>query len=154
MPFIAHIKSHRLGEFAMFNITEIHYGYESTMPTRVVFENDIDGEGFSSDIKDLQEFEAIDSNLINSKHYRYFKEKIENIRIKRKGYPVSWGITYKTNHSDEINREIFSTNKDILDIEEAITYLKTFYDTNKNTNTQIKIIEIEKIKHTVKKHKE
>jgi hypothetical protein len=138
----------------MPNVTEIHYGYESTMPTRVVFENDIDGEGFSSNILDLHEFEAIDDTLLHTKRYKYFKEKIENIRLKRMGYPVSWGLVYKINNDVGVHREIFSTNKDILDIEEAIRYLKIFHDTNKDTSTQIKIVEIEKIKHTVKKHKE
>jgi len=70
------------------------------------------------------------------------------------GYPVSWGLVYKINNDVGVHREIFSTNKDILDIEEAIRYLKIFHDTNKDTSTQIKIVEIEKIKHTVKKHKE
>ena len=42
----------------LYDITEIHYGYESHISrTRIAFESDIDGTGVVYDIEDIEEFE-------------------------------------------------------------------------------------------------
>ena len=61
MPFDIFVRFKNGAETTFENVTEIHFGYESVMSkVRIAFESDIEAQGYTYDITEIAEFEALD----------------------------------------------------------------------------------------------
>lgn len=56
------IKHKELGTIALENITEIHYLYPTPMGRRIAFESSRDCTGYTYDVDDVLEFEAVEQS--------------------------------------------------------------------------------------------